>query len=85
MTNKKFMDKISEVIGSVHSGVGKKITDLTDKVEEQTNEFTAFREDLKTLQSKVLELEKRESDAKAIEMRRVLEEEVLREFCEEES
>ena len=79
------MNQISEVIGSAQAGVDKKITDLTDKVEEQTNEFTALREDLKSLQDKVSELEKRESEAKVIEQRRVLEDEVLREFKEEET
>ena len=60
-------------------------TDLTDKVKVQTNEFTALREDLKALQHKVSELEKCESEAKVIEERRVLEDEVLREFGEEEN
>ena len=80
-----FMNRISEVIGTAQAGVDKKISALSDKVEVQTNEFTALREDLRALQNKVTELEKRESEAKLIEERRGLEDEVLREFREEET
>ena len=80
-----FMNRISEVIGSAQEGVDKKISALSDKVEVQTNEFTALRDDLRALQDKVSELEKRESEAKVIEERRVLEDEVIREFKEEET
>ena len=80
-----FMNRISEVIGTAQAGVDKKISALSDKVEVQTNEFTALREDLRALQNKVSELEKRESEAKLIEERRGLEDEVLREFKEEET
>ena len=80
-----FMLKISEVIGTAQAGVDKKITALSDKVDEQTNEFSALREDLRALQDKVSELEKRESEAKLGEERRSLENEVLREFREEET
>ena len=79
------MTKISEVIGTAQAGVDKKISALSDKVEEQTSEFTALREDLRALQDKVSELEKRESEAKLGEERRNLECEVLREFREEET
>ena len=81
----EFMTKISEVIGTAQAGVDKKISALSEKVEEQTSEFTALREDLRALQDKVSELEKRESEAKLIEERRGLEDEVLREFREEET
>ena len=81
----EFMTKISEVIGTAQAGVDKKISALSDKVEEQTSEFTALREDLRALQDKVSELEKRESEAKLGEERRNLECEVLREFREEET
>ena len=81
----EFMCKISEVIGTAQAGVDKKISALSDKVEEQTSEFTALREDLRALQDKVSELEKRESEAKLIEERRNLECEVLHEFKEEET
>ena len=81
----EFMSKISEVIGTAQAGVDKKISALSDKVEEQTSEFTALREDLRALQDKVSELEKRESEAKLIEERRNLECKVLREFKEEET
>ena len=81
----EFMNKISEVIGTAQAGVDKKISALSDKVEEQTSEFTALREDLRALQDKVSELEKRESEAKLSEERRNLENEVLREFREEET
>ena len=77
-----FMNRISEVIGTAQAGVDKKISALSDKVEVQTNEFTALREDLRALQNKVTELEKRESEAKLIEERRGLEDEVLCEFRE---
>ena len=81
----EFMNKISEVIGTAQAGVDKKLSALSEKVEVQTNEFTALREDLRALQDKVTELEKRESEAKLIEERRGLEDEVLREFREEET
>ena len=77
-----FMLKISEVIGTAQAGVDQKITALSDKVDEQTNEFSALREDLRALQDKVSELEKRESEARLGEERRSLENEVLREFRE---
>ena len=79
------MNKISEVIGTAQAGVDKKLSALSEKVDVQTNEFTALREDLRALQNKVTELEKRESEAKLIEERRGLEDEVLREFREEET
>ena len=81
----EFMVKISEVIGTAQAGVDKKISALSDKVDEQTSEFSALREDLRALQDKVSELEKRESEAKLGEERRNLESEVLREFREEET
>ena len=81
----EFMMQISEVIGTAQAGVDKKISALSDKVDEQTSEFSALREDLKALQDKVSELEKRESEAKLGEERRNLESEVLREFREEET
>ena len=80
-----FMLKISEVIGTAQAGVDQKITALTDKVDEQTNEFSALREDLRALQDKVSELEKRESEARLGEERRSLENELIREFREEET
>ena len=81
----EFMVQISEVIGTAQAGVDKKISALSDKVDEQTSEFSALREDLRALQDKVSELEKRESEAKLGEERRNLESEVLREFREEET
>ena len=80
---KDFMNRLSEVIVTAQAGVDTKITALSDKVEVQTNEYTALREDLRALQNKVSEMEKRESEAKLIEERRGLEDEVLREFKEE--
>ena len=81
----EFMAKISEVISNGQAGVDKKISALSDKVDEQTNEFSALRDDLRALQDKVSELERRESEAKLGEERRNLESEVIREFREEES
>merc|ERR1712082_33330 len=81
----EFMVKISEVIGTAQAGVDKKISALSDKVDEQTNKFSALKDDLRALQDKVSELEKRESEAKLGEERGNLECEVLREFREEET
>ena len=79
------MNRISEVIGTAQAGVDTKITALSDKVEVQTNEYTVLREDLQALQNKVSEMEKREAEAKLIEDRRGLEDEVLHELREEET
>ena len=60
------LDEMKNILGAVQTGVDEKINILAKNVEEQTNEFTSVRDDVRELQKKVLELERRESDMNAM-------------------
>ena len=77
-------NSIKEAISSVQTGVEQKIADLSDKIEGQSGEFNSLRDMMAAFEGRVAKLEKRDKDEKANEMNKALEEEVLRELCEEE-
>ena len=68
----EFMNSIKEVIGKAQAGVDSKINTLSDKMDVQTTEYTALKEDLRALQHKVSDMEKREAEVKLKEDRKGL-------------
>merc|ERR1712101_102678 len=79
------MNSIKEVIGRAQARVDSKINTLSDKMDVQTTEYTALKEDLRALQHKVSDMEKRDAEVKLKEDRKGLEDAVLCELREEEA
>ena len=77
-------NSIKEAISSVQSGIEQKITDLSEKIEGQMSEFIGFREEMTALKRRVVELERKDKDARVNELSKAMEEEVLWELRKEE-